>query len=251
MDPEHCRQLPSTKRKLRPHQLDDVRRVIEPAATDGRLGALLVHPMGVGETVTYQATIAVRRLAYTSQLHAAAHPEMHRGRGKSRGCPLRGRPFGIQCAWETGGLTARFLQKFPKGATLIASPSSVAPQAVKNAKAYFRRAVTIHLPLGEPNKPESTETFDSVKIVDWRVVASAKRAEVAAARAVCECTAAAGLPTKTRISQTYVEWEEDGLKLLQNAIVHLMMTPPAMDATQLVLVVGQQRVSVGKSWSRL
>ncbi|OHW96944.1 hypothetical protein CSPAE12_04395 [Colletotrichum incanum] len=58
MDPEHCRQLPGTKRKLRPHQLDDVRRVIERAATDGRLGALLEHPMGVGKTITYQAVIA-------------------------------------------------------------------------------------------------------------------------------------------------------------------------------------------------
>ncbi|GKT52012.1 uncharacterized protein ColSpa_12193 [Colletotrichum spaethianum] len=58
MDPEHCRQLPGTKRKLRPCQLDDVRRVIERAATDGRLGALLAHPMGVGKTITYQAVIA-------------------------------------------------------------------------------------------------------------------------------------------------------------------------------------------------
>ncbi|KZL80670.1 dna repair helicase [Colletotrichum incanum] len=131
------------------------------------------------------------------------------------------------------------------------APSSVVPQTIKNAKAYFRRAVVIHLPLGEPNKPDHTETFDFIKIVDWRIVASAKHAEVAAARAVCEYIAAANLPTKTRNSQTYVEWEEDGSKLLQNAKVHPTMTAPAVDSTQLVLVVGQQRVSVDKSWRRL
>ncbi|GKT52011.1 uncharacterized protein ColSpa_12192 [Colletotrichum spaethianum] len=100
-------------------------------------------------------------------------------------------------------------------------------------------------------RPDHTETFDFIKVVDWRIVASAKHVEVAAARAVCEYPAAADLPTKTRISQTYVEWEENGSKLLQNAKVHPTMTAPAVDATQLVLVVGQQRVSVDKSWRRL
>ncbi|GKT61242.1 DNA repair helicase [Colletotrichum tofieldiae] len=251
MDPEHRRQLHGTKWKLRSHQLDDIRRVIEQVATDRHLSALLAHPMGVGKTITYQAVIAERRLAYISRLHAAARPELHRNRDGPHRCALRGRPFGIQCACETDGLTARFLREFPEGATLVVASSSVVPQAVKNAKAYFRRTVTIHLPSGEPNKPDSTETFDFTKIVDWRIVASAKHAEVAAARAVCEYPAAADLPTKTRISQTYVEWEEDGSKLLRNAKVHPTMTPPAVDATQLVLVVGQQRVSVDKSWRRL
>ncbi|GKT52475.1 uncharacterized protein ColSpa_12656 [Colletotrichum spaethianum] len=250
MDPEHRRQLPGTKWKLRPHQLDDIRRVIEQVATDRHLGALLAHPMGVGKTITYQAVIAERRLAYISRLHAAAHPS-----STATGMDLTAVP-----AWPTlrypmrlrdRRLDGRFLREVPEGATLVVASSSVVPQAVKNAKAYFRRTVTIHLPLGEPNKPDSTETFDFIKIVDWRIVASAKHAEVAAARAVCEYTAAADLPTKTRISQTYVEWEEDGSKLLRNAKVHSTMTPPAVDATQLVLVVGQQRVSVDKSWRRL
>ncbi|KZL86266.1 dna repair helicase [Colletotrichum incanum] len=99
-------------------------------------------------------------------------------------------------------------------------PSSVGPQAVENAKACFRPTVTVHLPSDEPNTPDSTETFDFVKSVDWRI------------------------PTKMRISRTYVEWEEDGLKLLQDAKIHPAMTPPAVDAIQLVLVVGQQRARV-------
>ncbi|GKT61147.1 phosphoglycerate mutase [Colletotrichum tofieldiae] len=207
--------------------------------------------MGVGKTITYQAVTAVRRLARISQLHAAAHPEMHRARGESRGCALRGRPFGIQCACETDGLTARFLQKFPEGATLIVALSSVAPQAVKDAAAYFSSVVTIHLPSDDPSKPGSTETSEFIEIVDFKNRASGKRAEVAAARASCAYTMKTGLPTKTRVGQQYAEWETEGLELLKTGGVNLTMTPPSVDATKLVLVVGQQRVSIDKSWRKL
>ncbi|KAF6796954.1 phosphoglycerate mutase [Colletotrichum sojae] len=60
--PGHCRQFPDTKCKLRPHQLDDVQRVIEQVVADGHLGALLAPPMGVGKMITYQGVVAVRRL---------------------------------------------------------------------------------------------------------------------------------------------------------------------------------------------
>ncbi|GKT95731.1 phosphoglycerate mutase [Colletotrichum tofieldiae] len=91
---------------------------------------------------------------------------MHRAWDKSRRCALRGRPFGIQCSCETDGLTIRLLQKFPKGLTLILSLSSVAPQAVKDAAAYFSPVVTIHLPSDDLSKPNSTETSKFIEIVN-------------------------------------------------------------------------------------
>ncbi|GKT54037.1 phosphoglycerate mutase [Colletotrichum tofieldiae] len=54
----------------------------------------------------------------------------------------------------------------PKGLTLILSLSSVAPQAVKDAAAYFSPVVTIHLPSDDLSKPNSTETSKFIEIVN-------------------------------------------------------------------------------------
>ncbi|KAJ5007382.1 hypothetical protein K4K57_010791 [Colletotrichum sp. SAR 10_99] len=123
---KYCRQLPGTKRALRPYQLDDVRRAFEQAVVDGHLGF-----------------IAVRRLSFISLDHYMAQPEAHNN--DSGKCALRGMPFGIQCACEKGGLAARLLQKFPRGATLVVSPSSVIGQTLKEAKAYFELIVDLEI----------------------------------------------------------------------------------------------------------
>ncbi|KAK6206232.1 DNA repair helicase [Colletotrichum tabaci] len=205
-DPKNCRQFPGTRRKLRPHQLDDIRRAVEQAGTDGHLGALLAHPMGVGKTITYQGVIAVRRLAYISQSHAAAHPETHANQDGSRRCALPGRPFGIQCACETDGLTARFLGKFPDGATLIMASSSVAPQTVKDARAYFRPTVTIHLPAsGQLGKPGSAETFDFINVVDWKRTARSDMAIITKSHDVRQLDLAIHLPGLVRLQGTPIE----------------------------------------------
>ncbi|KAF6813041.1 phosphoglycerate mutase [Colletotrichum plurivorum] len=233
--PEHCRLLPGTKRALRPHQLDDVRRVIDQAVTQGHLGALLAHPMGVGKTITYQGVIAVRRLAFLSQEHFKADPEAHNnGSGL---CARHGKPFGIQCACESEGLTAKFLKKFPRGATLIIAPSSITSQAVSDADGYFEPTLTI---LGK--------TFNFIRVVDWRDVVDGSRAKADAAQAICQLTVQSELPTKTRTTMNYKDWEVEGSNLLHTTGARVRLACGESDGTGLVLVVGQQRVSRDKQW---
>ncbi|KAI8235985.1 hypothetical protein K4K55_004023 [Colletotrichum sp. SAR 10_96] len=138
---------------------------VEQAVVDGHLGALLAHPMGVGKTITYQGFIAVRRLSFISLDHYMAHPEAHNN--DSEKCALRGMPFGIQCACEKGGLTARLLQKSPRGATLVVSPSSVVGQTLKEAKAYFEPIVDLEIRSHDGNVVYD-ETFNFIR-VDWRL----------------------------------------------------------------------------------
>ncbi|KAF4474359.1 hypothetical protein CGGC5_v016907 [Colletotrichum fructicola Nara gc5] len=248
---KHCRQLPGTKRALRPYQLDDVRRAVEQAVVDGHLGALLAHPMGVGKTITYQGLIAVRRLSFISLDHYMAHPEAHNN--DSEKCALRGMPFGIQCACEKGGLTARLLQKFPRGATLVVSPSSVVGQTLKEAKAYFEPIVDLEIRSHDGNVVYD-ETFNFIRVVDWRLAKQGDDNQVNAAQAVCLPTFQAELPTKTRSSKMYKEWEQDGSNLLKAAGVTLQLSSKPTDgddATGLLLIVGQQRVSRDTQWRNL
>ncbi|KAK2020374.1 hypothetical protein LX32DRAFT_718023, partial [Colletotrichum zoysiae] len=79
IDESHCRKLPGTKRALRPHQMYDVHKVFQSVTNGtGDLGAILAHQMGVGKTMTYQAIMAVRRLAIISLSHYQRYSEQHK-----------------------------------------------------------------------------------------------------------------------------------------------------------------------------
>lgn len=168
--------------------------------------------MGVGKTITYQGVVAVWRLAFLSQEYIKANSKVHNnGSGL---CALHGKPFGIQCACESEGPTAKFLKKFPRGATLVIAPSSVTSQAVSDANAYFEPTLTI---LGH--------TFDFIRIVDWRYIGNSSDAKVDAVQSVCQPTVQSDLPAKTRTSKSYKDSEVEGTNLLQSAGARLRLVP--------------------------
>ncbi|KAK1948796.1 hypothetical protein LY78DRAFT_687362 [Colletotrichum sublineola] len=137
----HCRKLPGTNRALRPHQMSDVHEVFQSVTNGtGDLGAILAHQMGVGKTMTYQAIMAVRRLAIISAGHYKIYPRQHDS--PDGRCGLVGRPFGIQCACEKGGLTAKIVEGLSPGATLLLVPASLLEQTLREANAYFSPKVT-------------------------------------------------------------------------------------------------------------
>ncbi|KAK2022208.1 hypothetical protein LX32DRAFT_698834 [Colletotrichum zoysiae] len=108
IDVSHGKKLPGAYRYIRLHQMRDIHKFYQSVTSGTRdLGATLAHQMGVGNTMTYQTILAVRRLAIISADHYKKYPQQHDSLGR---CGLADRPFGIQYACEKSGLTAKIVE---------------------------------------------------------------------------------------------------------------------------------------------
>ncbi|KAI3534063.1 hypothetical protein CABS02_13384 [Colletotrichum abscissum] len=247
--PEDCHKLPGTKRLLRPHQLQDIHRLFKLATSDiGDLGGLLAHQMGVGKTITYQAVTAVRRLAIISYAHFKKDRDLHAS--ASGHCGLLATPFGIQCACETDGLTAKIVAKYGRGGTMVATPSSIANQAVKDAGAFFEPVVTFSIRHEAGSAPPSKCTVQFIIVTDFRA-ASPDRNALNALAADFHFTHddVHDLPASTKTSQMYTDRRAQGL--LNKAHVEVSLIPTRntqVSPSAVVLITTRERLSRDNTW---
>ncbi|KAK1991993.1 hypothetical protein LX36DRAFT_589337 [Colletotrichum falcatum] len=241
----HCRPLPGTKRALRPHQMYDVHNVFQSVTNGtGDIGAILAHQMGVGKTIMYQAIIAVRRLAVISAAHYARYPHQHHSPGAH--CGLAGRPFGIQCACEKDGLTAKIVHAFQPGATLLLVPASIAEQTLREANAYFSPKLEVD-GLGETG---GRFAVNFITCLDYAEEPAKSEHKVAAAADIKVHTHQKQLlPSRTKSSVVFNE--EESLAMLKATGFEYSLVPkPELRTTpsSTVLVVTTQFFSRDSSW---